>query len=73
MIHKILYFFEQQSFGVCAYIGERFSISTSKLRLFFIYATIIGVGFPLIIYLSAGIVLDFRNYVKKMRKFLWDN
>ncbi|WP_033564364.1 PspC domain-containing protein [Sphingobacterium sp. SYP-B4668] len=73
MIERVLYYFEQQSFGVCAYLGEKFSISISKLRLFFIYATIIGAGFPILFYLFAGVILDFRNYVKKMRKFLWDN
>lgn len=73
MVRKILYFFEQQSFGVCSYLGERFSISIAKLRLFFIYATIIGVGFPLFVYFLAGVLLDFRHYVKKMRKLHWDS
>ncbi|WP_434370131.1 PspC family transcriptional regulator [Sphingobacterium spiritivorum] len=73
MIEKILYYFEQQSFGVCAYLGEKFSISIAKLRLFFIYATIIGAGFPILFYLFAGVLLDFRTYVKKMRKHLWDS
>ncbi|MBP3943544.1 PspC family transcriptional regulator [Sphingobacteriaceae bacterium WQ 2009] len=73
MVRRILYFFEQQSFGVCSYIGERFSISISKLRLFFIYATIIGVGFPLIMYFMAGIILDFRSYVRRIRSYLLDS
>jgi len=73
MIQRILYYFEQQSFGVCAYIGEKFSISIAKLRLFFIYATIIGVGFPFLIYVFAGVILDFRRYFKRMRQYLWDN
>lgn len=58
---------EQFSFGVCSYIGERFDISISKIRLFFIYTSFLAVGFPVIIYLLAGIVLDIRNYIKRIR------
>jgi len=72
MIKRILLFFEQQSFGVCTYIGERLGISISKIRLFFIYTSFLAVGFPIIIYFLAGIVLDFRNYIKRMRHRLWD-
>lgn len=64
MLQRILTFFEHNSFGVCAYLGERFNISTSKLRLFFIYTSFLAVGFPLVVYFFAGIVLDFRNYFK---------
>ncbi len=72
MIKRILLFFEQRSFGVCTYIGERLGISISKLRLFFIYTSFLAVGFPIIFYFLAGIVLDFRNYIKRMRHRLWD-
>ena len=65
MLQRILTFFERYSFGVCTYLGERFNISTSKLRLFVIYTSFLSVGFPLIVYFFAGIVLDFRNYIKR--------
>lgn len=67
MIQRILTFFERYSFGVCTYLGERFNISIAKIRLFFIYTSFLSVGFPLIFYFFAGIVLDFRNYIKRMR------
>jgi len=67
MIQRILTFFERYSFGVCTYLGERFHVSISKIRLFFIYSSFLAVGFPLIVYLFAGIVLDFRNYIKRTR------
>ncbi|GAA4808346.1 hypothetical protein GCM10023231_42040 [Olivibacter ginsenosidimutans] len=72
MIQRILVFFEQRSFGVCAYIGEKFGISISKIRLFFIYSSFLAVGFPIIFYLLAGVVLDVRAFVKRMRHRLWD-
>lgn len=72
MLQKILGYFEKQSFGVCNYIGERFSMSTSKLRLFFIYISVLSVGFPLIFYFFAAFVLGFKNYVKRIRTSIWD-
>lgn len=65
-------FLEQRSFGVCSYIGERLGISISKIRLFFIYSSFLAVGFPVIFYLLAGIVLDIRDYIKRTRNRLWD-
>ena len=65
-------FLEQRSFGVCSYLGERLGISISKIRLFFIYSSFLAVGFPVVFYLLAGIVLDIRNYVKRTRNRLWD-
>ena len=65
-------FLEQRSFGVCSYIGERLGISISKIRLFFIYSSFLAVGFPVIFYLLAGIILDIRDYIKRTRNRLWD-
>jgi phage shock protein C len=72
MLQRIITFFERYSFGVCTYLGRRFNISTSKIRLFFIYSSFLAVGFPLIMYLFAGIVLDIRNYVKRTRTRVTD-
>jgi phage shock protein C len=67
MLSKILIFFERHSFGVCTYLGEKFNISQSKIRLFFIYTSFLAVGFPLVFYFFAAFFLDIRNYVKKIR------
>jgi len=67
MLQQIITFFERYSFGVCTYLGGRFNVSISKIRLFFIYSSFLAVGFPLIFYFFAGIVLDFRNYIKRSR------
>lgn len=67
MINRIFIFFERYSFGVCTYLGEKFQISQTKIRLFFIYTSFISVGFPLIFYFFAAIFLDIRRYIKKIR------
>ncbi|WP_306550503.1 PspC domain-containing protein [Daejeonella sp.] len=72
MLQQFLTFFEKRSFGVCAYLGERFNISISKIRLFFIYSSFLAVGFPLIVYFLAAIVLDVRHYIKRIRARVWD-
>ena len=72
MLQQIITYFERHSFGVCTYFGEKFNISIAKIRLFFIYSSFLAVGFPLIVYVCAGIVLDFRNYIKRTRTHLSD-
>ncbi len=72
MLQRIITFFERYSFGVCTYLGERFHVSISKIRLFFIYSSFLAVGFPLIMYVCAGIVLDIRNYIKRSRTRVTD-
>jgi len=72
MMQRIFTFFERHSFGVCTYLGERFNISISKIRLFFIYSSFLAVGMPLVFYFFAGIVLDIRNYVKRIHTRVTD-
>ena len=72
MFQRILTFFERYSFGVCTYLGEKFNVSITKIRLFFIYSSFLAVGFPLIFYIFAGIVLDIRSYVKRVHSRITD-
>jgi phage shock protein C len=72
MFQRIITFFEKQSFGVCTYLAERLDMSISKIRLFFIYSSFLAVGFPIIFYILAALVLDVRRYIKKIRLRFWD-
>lgn len=72
MFQRIVTFFEKRSFGVCTYLAERLNMSTSKIRLFFIYSSFLAVGFPIVFYMMAGLVLDIRHYVKRIRLHIWD-
>jgi phage shock protein C len=72
MMQRFFTFFERYSFGVCTYLGEKFEISQSKIRLFFIYSSFLAVGFPLVFYFLAAFVLDIRSYVKKIRLQFWE-
>ena len=72
MINNILIFFERYSFGVCTYLGDRFKISQSKIRMFFIYTSFLAAGFPIIFYFFAAFVLDIRMFVKRKKVQYWD-
>ncbi|PCH66904.1 MAG: PspC family transcriptional regulator [Bacteroidetes bacterium] len=63
---------EIQIFGVCHYLGEKFGISTARIRLFFIYITFIAAGSPLIIYFALAFLLDLKNYFKRKSTRIWD-
>ncbi|RZM23070.1 MAG: PspC domain-containing protein [Pedobacter sp.] len=72
MFQQFITYFEKRSFGVCTYLAERLDISISKIRLFFIYASFLAVGFPIVFYILAAVVLDVRHYIKKIRLRIWD-
>jgi len=70
---KLKYFFEKHAFGVCSYLGERFGISSSTIRLYFIYTSFITFGSPIIIYLCLAFWLNLKKYLSKgKRKTVWD-
>ncbi|MFS8615855.1 MAG: PspC domain-containing protein [Solitalea sp.] len=73
MLQQMIGYIERQSFGVCTYLADRFNISLAKLRLFFIYSSFLAVGFPIVFYLLAGIVLDIRRYIRfRRRSSVWE-
>jgi len=70
---KIKYFFEKHAFGVCSYLGEKFGISSSTIRLYFIYTSFITFGSPIIVYFSLAFWLNLKKYLNKgKRKTIWD-
>lgn len=81
MIEKPLKLFKSRSirdiiemsvYGVCSYLGRKMSISSKKVRLFFIYASFIALGSPIIIYLILTFVLNMRFMVNNKRNPVWD-
>ncbi len=72
MIEKIKTLFEYFAFGVCEWWGEKLKIRSANIRLFFIYASFLTIGSPLIIYLAMAFVLNLRNLVKKRRGSAFD-
>ena len=72
LIDRIKTWFERQAFGVCDWWGEKLSIKSSNIRIFFIYTSFLTIGSPLIIYMIMAFVLNLRNMVKRKRGSVWD-
>lgn len=70
-VFRIQHFFEGYAFGVCASLGEKLGVATSSIRLFFIYASFITFGSPVIIYLGLAFVMNMRKHLRK-RNPVWD-
>jgi phage shock protein C len=64
MIEQWKHIFESGVFGVCTYLGEKMGLASSKIRLFFVYATFLTLGSPVIIYMSMAFILKLRNYMR---------
>ena len=71
LVVKIQHFFQGYAFGVCTRLGEKLGVATSSIRLFFIYATFITVGSPVIIYLALAFIMNMRKHLRKRRP-IWD-
>jgi phage shock protein PspC (stress-responsive transcriptional regulator) len=71
LISEIQLFFEKHAFGVCTALGEKMGIATSSIRLFFIYASFLTFGSPIIIYMSLAFILNMRRHLRR-RSTIWD-
>lgn len=71
IVKRIQNFFEVYAFGVCARLGEKLGIATSSIRLFFIYASFLTFGSPVIVYLALAFVMNIRRHLRR-RRTLWD-
>lgn len=75
LIQKIAFFFEMRSYGVCSWIAKKTGISSSKVRVGFIYATCITLGSPLLFYFAMAWILENKHYFgfkRLKRPSVWD-
>lgn len=61
----VRYFVEDRIFGVCTRMGERLSISASSIRLYFIYASFLTFGSPIIIYLILAFWMSLQKHWRR--------
>jgi phage shock protein C len=69
---RIQTLFEDQAFGVCTFWGEKLGIATGSIRLFFIYASFLTFGSPLIIYLCLAFLMNIHIHLRRKRSTIWD-
>ena len=70
-MRKIQNFFETQTFGVCTRLGEKLDIPISSIRIFFIYASFLTFGSPVIIYLGLAWIINLRKHLRRRKNLLW--
>jgi len=63
---------ERSTFGVFAYLGEKFGIQSSKMRLYFIYISFLTLGSPLVFYFFALFWLNVKRYLRKTYVLIFD-
>ena len=68
---KFRNFVEWNAFGVCSAIGQRMGIATSKIRQYFMYASILTMGSPIIIYMILAFWKNMRRYMMAARRNPW--
>ena len=72
LVNDIKTWFEKQAFGICEWWGEKLSIRSSNIRMFFIYASFLTIGSPIIVYLVMGFVMNLKKLIGKPRGNVWD-
>lgn len=63
---------EQRVFGVCSYVAEKFGLSDSRIRVYFIYASFLTLGSPVLIYLALAFWMEVKKYFQYQRRSIWD-
>ncbi|MGE5355950.1 MAG: PspC family transcriptional regulator [Deltaproteobacteria bacterium] len=63
---------EKSTFGVFAYLGEKFGIQSSKLRIYFIYTTFITLGSPLVFYFFVLFWINLKKYLRKTYTMIFE-
>jgi phage shock protein PspC (stress-responsive transcriptional regulator) len=71
LVDRVQHFFELYAFGVCTRLGEKLGMATSSIRLFFMYASFITFGSPIILYLTLAFIMNMRKHFRK-RNPIWD-
>jgi phage shock protein PspC (stress-responsive transcriptional regulator) len=71
-ILSIKHIIEKNIFGVCSFLGEKMSIQTSRVRLYFIYLTFATLGSSILIYLFMAFWINLKKYIRKSENLMMD-
>ncbi len=71
MIKRITDFVEVHAFGVCTKIGDKLGISTSSIRMYFIYASFLTFGSPVLVYLALAFIMNIRKHLRRRFNSVW--
>jgi len=71
-VQRLKFELEKQGFEVCSRLGDRMSIPARRVRLFFVYASFLALGSPIIIYMALAFLINLKDYVYQRKTSFWD-
>ena len=71
-LKRLQHFFQEHAFGVCSRLGDKLGIASASIRLFFIYASFLTMGSPIIIYLALAFVMNMRKHLRRSNSSVLD-
>ena len=67
-MYRFKNFIEWQAFGVLSAIGERMGIATSRIRMWFMYISLLTLGSPIIVYMIVAFWMNMKRYILSARR-----
>jgi phage shock protein PspC (stress-responsive transcriptional regulator) len=67
-MYRLKQLIEWRMFGVCEPLGEKLGISSSRIRMWFIYISFLTLGSPLIVYMVMAFWLNIKNYILSAKR-----
>jgi phage shock protein PspC (stress-responsive transcriptional regulator) len=67
-MNRLKDFIEWQAFGVLSAIGERMGIATSRIRMWFMYISLLTLGSPIVIYMILAFWMNMKRYILSARR-----
>ena len=61
LIEQLRHRFERSGFEVCSRLGFRMGIPASRIRMFFVSASFLALGSPIVIYMALAFVLELKK------------
>ncbi len=71
-LKRLQHFFQEHAFGVCSALGAKLGIASSSIRLFFIYASFLTLGSPIIVYLGLAFIMNMRKHLGRCNSSVLD-
>jgi len=67
-MNRLKDFIEWKAFGVLSAIGDRMGIATSRIRMWFMYTSLLTLGSPIVIYMILAFWMNMKRYIRARRR-----
>ncbi|HEU4472403.1 MAG TPA: PspC family transcriptional regulator [Flavisolibacter sp.] len=67
-MNRLKEFIEWQAFGVLSAIGEKMGIATSRIRVWFMFTSLLTLGSPIVFYMILAFWMNMKRYILAARR-----